>query len=123
MFFRSSARRACRRSITGISGQTPSSAKSTTIPGALQLSYWVDYWLGRNFLPSRGFTVAASTRSQTMRELEMLPVMNSDGSVVIMVANHAVNAPRRTTTVRAPPQCAAGCFGPGNVFQRQPADD
>jgi hypothetical protein len=59
---------------------------------ALQLSYWVDYWLGQVFPPSTGSQVLQFTSSDNA-DLETLPVMNSDGSVVVMVANHAVNSP------------------------------
>jgi hypothetical protein len=60
--------------------------------GTLQLSYWVDYWLGQIFPATAGgqlLTYAATDDG----ELETLPVVNSDGSVVIMVSNHAVNTP------------------------------
>jgi hypothetical protein len=60
--------------------------------GALQLSYWVDYWLGQAFPPSAGSQVLQFISSDNA-DLETLPVMNSDGSVVVMVANHAVNNP------------------------------
>ncbi|MGD1076805.1 MAG: hypothetical protein ABR881_00660 [Candidatus Sulfotelmatobacter sp.] len=59
--------------------------------GALQLGYWVDYWLGQMFLSPPGATLLQYTASDDT-ELETLPVVNSDGSVVVMVANHAVNA-------------------------------
>ena len=59
--------------------------------GALQLSYWVDYWLGQMFPPTAGSQLLGYSSTDDA-ELETLPVMNSDGSVVIMVANHAVNA-------------------------------
>ena len=59
--------------------------------GALQLSYWVDYWLGQMFPPTSGAQLLDYSSTDDA-ELETLPVMNSDGSVVIMVANHAVNA-------------------------------
>ncbi len=59
--------------------------------GALQLSYWVDYWLGQTFPPDAGAQLLTYTATDD-GELETLPVINADGSVVIMVANHAVNA-------------------------------
>ena len=59
--------------------------------GALQLSYWVDYWLGQEFPPTAGAKLLQYTSSDDA-ELETLPVINSDGSVVVMIANHAVNA-------------------------------
>jgi hypothetical protein len=58
--------------------------------GALQLSYWVDYWLGQEFPPASGANLLAYTATDD-GELETLPVINSDGSVVVMVANHGVN--------------------------------
>jgi len=57
--------------------------------GALQLSYWVDYWLGQKLPPNAGSQVLQFTSSDDT-DLETLPVVNSDGSVVVMVANHAV---------------------------------
>jgi hypothetical protein len=59
--------------------------------GQLQLSYWVDYWLERMFPSPPGADLLQYTATDNA-DLEVLPVANSDGSVVIMVANHAVNA-------------------------------
>ncbi len=59
--------------------------------GALQLSYWVDYWLGKTFPPDAGSQVLQHTSTDDA-ELETLAVRNADQSVVIMVANHAVDA-------------------------------
>ena len=59
--------------------------------GALQLSYWVDYWLGQEFPPDAGSQLLQFTSTDDM-DLETLPVINSDGSVVVMVANHALNS-------------------------------
>jgi len=59
---------------------------------ALQLSYWVDYWLGQMFPANAGSQVLQYTSSNDA-DLETLPVLNGDGSVVVMVTNHAVNAP------------------------------
>jgi len=60
--------------------------------GALQLSYWVDYELGQMLPPTAGSQLLPYTAADSA-ELETLPVINSDGSVVIMVANHTVNNP------------------------------
>ena len=60
--------------------------------GAMQLSYWVDYELGQEFPPAAGSQLLQFTGSDDS-ELETLPVVNRDGSVVIMVANHAVAVP------------------------------
>jgi len=59
--------------------------------GQIQLSYWVDYWLGRMFpsTPAANWLQYTSTDND---DVETLPVKNSDGSVVIMVANHAVSS-------------------------------
>lgn len=59
---------------------------------SLQLSYWVDYELGQIFPANAGSQVLGYTSSDTS-DLETLPVINSDGSVVVMVANHAVANP------------------------------
>jgi hypothetical protein len=58
---------------------------------ALQLSYWVDYWLARMFPSPPGATLLEFTNSDDA-EIEVLAVQNPDGSVVIMLANHALNA-------------------------------
>jgi hypothetical protein len=57
----------------------------------LQLSYWVDYWLPRMFPSTPGANILQSTNSDA-GEIELLAVRNPDGSVVIMLANHAINA-------------------------------
>ena len=59
--------------------------------GAVQLGYWVDYWLGKTFASPPGGTLLQYTSSDEA-ELEILPVLNADGSVAVMVANHGVNA-------------------------------
>jgi len=57
--------------------------------GQPQLSYWVDYWLAQMFPSGSGEQLLQSTNSDGS-EIEVLPIMNTDGSVVVMVANHAV---------------------------------
>jgi hypothetical protein len=64
----------------------------TTSTAQLQLSYWTDYWLERMFPSPPGANLLNYTDTDSA-EIETLPVMNSNGSVVVMVANHAVNAP------------------------------
>jgi len=59
---------------------------------ALELSYWVDYWLGRTFPATPAENLLEYTATDD-GELETLPVMKGDGSVIVMMANHAVNAP------------------------------
>jgi hypothetical protein len=60
--------------------------------GAIQLSYWVDYWLARMFPSPPGANILQATNDDDA-DVEVLPAQNPDGSVVIMLANHAVNAP------------------------------
>jgi hypothetical protein len=63
---------------------------------APQLSYWVDYWLGQYF-PSNpddnptGAEILQLGVSENS-SVESLAVKNGDGSVVVMVADHAVHA-------------------------------
>lgn len=57
-----------------------------------QLSYWVDYWLARMFPGGSGEKLLQSTNSDT-NDIEVLPVVDSDGTVVIMVSNHAIASP------------------------------
>jgi hypothetical protein len=64
----------------------------TTSTAQLQLSYWTDYWLERMFPSPPGANLLNYTDTDSA-EIETLPVMNSNGSVVVMIANHAVNAP------------------------------
>ena len=59
---------------------------------APQLGYWVDYELGQ-ILPATAGSHVLQFSSSDATDLETLPVMNSDGSVVVMVANHAVANP------------------------------
>jgi hypothetical protein len=59
---------------------------------AIQLSYWVDYWLARMFPSPPGANILNFTNSDDA-DIEVLPVQNTGGSVVIMVANHSVQTP------------------------------
>jgi hypothetical protein len=59
--------------------------------GALQLSYWVDYWLARMFPSPPGADLLDYSASDTT-DIEILPVRNADGSVTVMVANFAIHA-------------------------------
>jgi hypothetical protein len=64
---------------------------------ALQLGYWVDYWLGQYFpsnpdvTPPTGASILQLGVSENS-SVETLAVKNGDGSVVVMVADHAVQA-------------------------------
>jgi hypothetical protein len=64
----------------------------STSQAQLQLSYWTDYWLGRMFPSPPGASLLQYTDTDSA-EIETLPVLNNGGSVVVMVANHAVNNP------------------------------
>ena len=57
--------------------------------GQTQLSYWVDYWIARMFPAGSGQQSLQVTNSDDS-DVEVLPVLNTDGSVVIMISNHAV---------------------------------
>lgn len=59
--------------------------------GNLRLSYWVDYWLQHKFPAPPGATLLQYYATDDA-ELETLAVKNPDNSVVVMIANHALNA-------------------------------
>ena len=59
--------------------------------GALQLSYWVDYWLARMFPSPSGAELLTYTSTDTS-DVEILPVVSGDGTLVVMVANYAVKS-------------------------------
>jgi len=59
--------------------------------GATQLSYWVDYWLARMFPSPPGASLLNYAATDTT-DVEILPVLNPDGSVTIMVSNYAVRS-------------------------------
>jgi hypothetical protein len=58
----------------------------------LWLSYWVDYWLAREFPSPPGAGLLAYTSTDTS-DIEILPAQNPDGSVTVMVVNYAARAP------------------------------
>ena len=60
--------------------------------GQPQLSYWVDYWLTQLFPSGTGQESLRFTNSDAA-DIEVLPVLNTDGSVVIMISNHVVASP------------------------------
>ena len=62
--------------------------------GSTYLSYWVDYWLGQMFpsMPqSPGPYILQLSVTETS-SAEVLATKNGDGSVVIMIVDHAVHA-------------------------------
>jgi hypothetical protein len=56
------------------------------------LSYWVDYWLSRIYASPPGAQILPMADPDNAT-VEVLPTRYGDGSVVIMVANHAVHNP------------------------------
>ncbi|MEJ2009453.1 MAG: hypothetical protein P8Z30_15080 [Acidobacteriota bacterium] len=52
-------------------------------------SYWVDYWLERYFPTPPGSEILDLTATETST-VEVLATVRNDGTVVIMIANHAV---------------------------------
>jgi hypothetical protein len=84
---------------------------STAVP---YLSYWVDYYLERYFpfcesgaLPNcttapPSILNLASTEPVDAQTVEVLATRNADNSVVMMVADHAVNAPSDNNGPGAP---------------------
>ena len=82
--------------------------------GNTYLSYWVDYYLQRYFsfcdpggLPgctSTGSTILQSTSSEqpAAQTVEVLATRNADGSVVVMLSDHAVNNPSDNNGKGAP---------------------
>jgi hypothetical protein len=65
------------------------------------LSYWVDYWLGRYFPSPPGSDVLQFTASDTAT-VEILPTIRDDGTIVIMIANHAVASSTDNNAAGAP---------------------
>jgi hypothetical protein len=88
--------------------------------GQTQLSYWVDYWLQHTFPTPPGASLLQYTDTDDT-EIETLPVMNSDGSVIVMMANHAVNAATDNNGPGAPRTVlvdvsALGTFSSGSLL-------
>ncbi len=54
-------------------------------------SYWVDYWLERFFPAPPGSAVLRVSASESAT-VEILATRRSDGTLVVMIANHAVHA-------------------------------
>jgi hypothetical protein len=57
--------------------------------GGLYISYWVDYWLARYFPSPPGSDILQLDATETS-SVEILSTLRDDGTVVIMIANHAV---------------------------------
>ncbi len=56
---------------------------------ALYLSYWVDYWLARFFPTPPPSTIFDLTATETS-SVEILATLRNDGTLVVMLANHAL---------------------------------
>lgn len=62
--------------------------------GQTELSYWVDYWLGQTFPQfSSGTPQLLQSTNSDDTDIEALAVSNPDGSVSILISNHAVASP------------------------------
>lgn len=101
-------------------GADPQFGEINATTGQTQLSYWVDYWLQRTFPSPPGASLLQYTDTDS-DELETLPVLNGDGSVVVMVANHAVNAQNDNNGPGAPRSVlldlsALGTFSSGSLL-------
>lgn len=58
------------------------------------LSYWVNYNLNHLFPTPPGADILATTISDSTQGVDSLAVRNDDGSVVVMVVNHAIANPQ-----------------------------
>ncbi len=83
---------------------------------ALQLSYWVDYWLARMFPHPPGANMLQFTNTDDP-EIEVLAVQNPHHSVVVMLANHAVNASTDNNGPGAP-RPSVSTFPPSALSRR-----
>jgi len=67
----------------------------------LYLSYWVDFWLARYF-PSPPGSDRLELDATDHATVEILPALGADGTVVIMIANHAVRSSSDNNGTGAP---------------------
>jgi hypothetical protein len=61
--------------------------------GSKHLSYWVDYWLGQMYPESPAAPDILSLTITETSTVETLATKNSDGSVLLMIADRAVHSP------------------------------
>jgi hypothetical protein len=80
--------------------------------GALKLSYWVDYWLARMFPASNAANILQFTNDNDT-DIEVLAAQNPDGSVAIMLANHALNSLTDNNGPDAPRTISVDVSAPG----------
>jgi hypothetical protein len=88
--------------------------------GNLELSYWVDYWLARMFPASNGANILSFTNDD-QADIEVLSAKNPDGTVVIMLANHALHSATDNNGPGAPRTIsvnlsALGTFSSGSLL-------
>ena len=102
-------------------------AEVTYAAGQPYLSYWVDYYLGRYFpycapdepasyCTAQPVSILTWTTSEPVdaQTVEIFATRNSDGSVVVMAANHAINAPSDDNGPGAPRTVAVDLSQVGN---------
>ncbi len=85
------------------------------------VSYWVDLWLGRYFSQPPGQEILALSSESDPANIETLAVRRADGSVVVMVVNHAVanasdNNGRGAPYTVSVDVSALGAFGSATVL-------
>jgi hypothetical protein len=68
--------------------------------GQLQLSYWVDYWLGQLFGQGPWDLLSATTNDDA--NVEVLAVQQSGGPTLVMIVDHAVASPTDNNGAGAP---------------------
>jgi hypothetical protein len=56
------------------------------------IAYWIDYWLGRYFSTPAGQDTLSLVEQTDPANVETLAVRRADGSVVVMVVDHAVSS-------------------------------
>jgi hypothetical protein len=68
--------------------------------GQLQLSYWVDYWLGKYFGQTQWQVLNATTNDDA--NVEVLAVQQADSPTLVMITDHAVASPTDNNGAGAP---------------------
>jgi hypothetical protein len=68
--------------------------------GQLQLSYWVDYWLGKYFGQTQWQMLNATTNDDA--NVEVLAVQQADSPTLVMITDHAVASPTDNNGAGAP---------------------
>jgi hypothetical protein len=81
--------------------------------GQTQVSYWVDYWIGQLFPAASGQQLLQFTNSDDT-DFEVLPVKNTDGSVVVMISNHTVASPNDNNGTGVPAKVTLDVSALGN---------